>query len=158
MERELNFHSELRLRVMDAHDNSQQQQEQIRELLREGIDLLIVSPQEAGALTPVVEEVYRRGIPVILLDRRIASAQYTAFVGGDNVEAGKIVARYAARLLKGRGSLLEILGSKKSPATINRHLGFGQGLAEFPDLHLVAQVNGNWNRKALQRRNGPGCC
>ncbi|MBJ6110338.1 substrate-binding domain-containing protein [Hymenobacter sp. BT523] len=150
MERELSFHPELRLRVMDARSDSQRQQEQIRALLREGIDLLIVSPQEAKALTPVVEEVYQRGIPVILLDRRTASAQYTAFVGGDNLAAGKTAARYAARLLKGRGSVVEILGTADAPATINRHQGFGEGLAEFRDLHLVAQVAGNWNRTALQ--------
>ncbi|WP_324678160.1 substrate-binding domain-containing protein [Hymenobacter sp. GOD-10R] len=150
MERELSFHPELQLQVTDAQSNSQLQQKQIRELLREGIDLLIVSPQEAGALTPVVAEAYQRGIPVVLLDRRIASAQYTAFVGGDNLEAGKTAARYAARLLKERGSLLEILGTAESPATKNRHLGFSQGLAEFPNLHLVAKVNGNWSRTGVQ--------
>jgi signal transduction histidine kinase/ABC-type sugar transport system substrate-binding protein/DNA-binding response OmpR family regulator len=150
MEQELSFHPELQLRIMDARDNSQRQQQQIKQLLREGIDLLIVSPQEASALTPVVAEVYQRGIPVVLLDRRTNSAQYTAFVGGDNLEVGKTAARYAAGLLKGRGNLLEILGSPNSPTTINRHLGFDQGLAEFPDLHLVAQVNGNWSRAALQ--------
>ena len=150
MERELSFHPEMRLRMLDAHDNSQRQQEQIRELLRAGIDLLIVSPQEAEPVTPAVEEAYQRGIPVVLLDRRITSAQYTAFVGGNNLEVGQTAARYAARLLKERGSLLEILGAANASTTKNRHLGFAQGLAAFPNLRLVAQVDGNWNRITLQ--------
>ncbi|MBC6700121.1 substrate-binding domain-containing protein [Hymenobacter puniceus] len=150
MERELSFHPEMQLRMLDAHDNSQRQQEQIRELVRGGIDLLIVSPQEAGPVTPAVEEAYQRGIPVVLLDRRITSEQYTAFVGGNNLEVGQTAARYAARLLKERGNVLEILGGVNASTTVNRHLGFVQGLAAFPSLHLVAQVNGNWNSIALQ--------
>ena len=150
MERELSFHPEMQLRMLDAHDNSQRQQEQIRELVRGGIDLLIVSPQEAGPVTPAVEEAYQRGIPVVLLDRRITSEQYTAFVGGNNLEVGQTAARYAARLLKEHGNVLEILGGVNASTTVNRHLGFAQGLAAFPNLHLAAQVNGNWNRIALQ--------
>ncbi|MGY3090555.1 signal transduction histidine kinase/ABC-type sugar transport system substrate-binding protein/DNA-binding response OmpR family regulator [Hymenobacter sp. UYAg731] len=150
MERELSFHPEMQLRMLDAHDNSQRQQEQIRELVRGGIDLLIVSPQEAGPVTPAVEEAYQRGIPVVLLDRRITSQQYTAFVGGNNLEVGQTAARYAARLLKERGNVLEILGGVNASTTVNRHLGFAQGLAAFPNLHLAAQVNGNWDAIALQ--------
>ncbi|UOQ98697.1 substrate-binding domain-containing protein [Hymenobacter sp. 5317J-9] len=150
MERELSFHPEMHLRMLDAHDNSQRQQEQIRELVRGGIDLLIVSPQEAGPVTPAVEEAYQRGIPVVLLDRRITSEQYTAFVGGNNLEVGQTAAKYAARLLKEHGNVLEILGSASSSTTVNRHLGFAQGLAAFPNMHLATQVNGNWDRAALQ--------
>ncbi|MDQ2771721.1 MAG: substrate-binding domain-containing protein [Bacteroidota bacterium] len=150
MERELSFHPEMQLRMLDAHDNSQRQQAQIRELVRGGIDLLIVSPQEAGPVTPAVEEAYQRGIPVVLLDRRITSEQYTAFVGGNNLEVGQTAARYAARLLKERGSVMEITGSVNASTTVNRYLGFAQGLAAFPNLHLVAQVNGNWNQITLQ--------
>ncbi|MBJ6108704.1 substrate-binding domain-containing protein [Hymenobacter sp. BT523] len=150
MERELSFHPEMQLRMLDAHDNSQRQQEQIRELVRGGIDLLIVSPQEAGPVTPAVEEAYQRGIPVVLLDRRITSEQYTAFVGGNNLEVGQTAARYAARLLKEHGNVLEILGGVNASTTANRHLGFAQGLAAFPNMHLAAQVHGNWDRTALQ--------
>jgi signal transduction histidine kinase/DNA-binding response OmpR family regulator/ABC-type xylose transport system substrate-binding protein len=150
MERELSFHPEMQLRMLDAHDNSQRQQAQIRELVRGGIDLLIVSPQEAGPVTPAVEEAYQRGIPVVLLDRRITSEQYTAFVGGNNLEVGQAAARYAARLLKEHGNVLEILGAASSSTTVIRHEGFAQGLAAFPNLHLAAQVNGNWDRIALQ--------
>ncbi|MCC3160670.1 substrate-binding domain-containing protein [Hymenobacter sp. 15J16-1T3B] len=150
MERELNFHPELQLRVMDARDNSQRQQQQIRQLLREGIDLLIVSPYESASLTPVIEEVYQRGIPVVLLDRRINSDHYTAFVGGDNLDVGRTAARYAARLLHERGGVIEILGAARSPTTINRHKGFSQALAAFPAMPLVAQIDGDWNQKGLQ--------
>ncbi|MCB2410502.1 substrate-binding domain-containing protein [Hymenobacter lucidus] len=150
MERELSFHPEVKLRMLDAHDNSQAQQQQIRELVRGGIDLLIVSPYEAGPVTPAVEEAYAQGIPVVLLDRRITSQQYTAYVGGDNLEVGQTAARYTARLLKEQGSIIELLGARGSSATAGRHEGFTQGLKAFPGLRVAALVKGEWNPTTLQ--------
>ncbi|WP_022824931.1 substrate-binding domain-containing protein [Hymenobacter norwichensis] len=151
MERELSFHPEVQLRMLDAQDNSQRQQQQIRELLRGGLDLLIVSPYEAGPVTPAVQEAYRRGIPVVLLDRRITSQDYTAYVGGDNLEVGQAAATYAARLLHEQGSVLELLGAPGSSATAGRHQGFTQGLTAFPNMRLAAQVTGYWNATTLKR-------
>src|SRR5688572_9628034 len=50
MNRELAFHPELKLLYKQADDNSQKQVEQVKELLSEGIDLLIISPNEAEPL------------------------------------------------------------------------------------------------------------
>jgi signal transduction histidine kinase/DNA-binding response OmpR family regulator len=150
MQRELSFHPEAQLRMLDAHDDSHRQQQQIQELLRGGIDLLIVSPYESGPVTPAVEQAYQSGVPVVLLDRRTASPHYTAFVGGDNVEVGQTAARYAARLLEERGHIIEVLGSPGSSATSGRHQGFAQALASFPGMRVVAQVNGNWRKTSLK--------
>jgi signal transduction histidine kinase/AraC-like DNA-binding protein/ABC-type xylose transport system substrate-binding protein len=149
MERELSFHPEVELRMRNAQDNSQVQQQQIREFLHDGIDLLIVSPYESEPVTPAVEEAYRRGIPVVLLDRRTASQQYTAYVGGDNLEVGQTAARYAARLLGQHGSIIEVLGTPGSSATTDRHQGFAQGLAAAPGLRVASQVTGDWTEKKL---------
>jgi signal transduction histidine kinase/DNA-binding response OmpR family regulator len=151
MQRELSFHPEVQLHLLNAKENSRLQIKQIQQLLDEHIDLLIVSANETRALTPAVAEAYRRGVPVVLLDRRIASDDYTAYVGGDNEEVGLTAARYAARLLHERGSVLEILGGNASPAALSRHQGFVQGLAAYPSLHLAAAVPSNWNVVAVQR-------
>jgi signal transduction histidine kinase/DNA-binding response OmpR family regulator len=151
MQRELSFHPEAQLHLLNAKENSRLQIKQIRQLLDEHVDLLIVSANETRALTPAVAEAYRRGVPVVLLDRRIASDDYTAYVGGDNEEVGVTAARYAARLLHERGSVLEILGGNASPAALSRHQGFVQGLATYPSLHLAAAIPSNWNVVAVQR-------
>nr|WP_303310964.1 substrate-binding domain-containing protein [Hymenobacter sp. BT730] len=150
MKRELSFHSEAQLRMLDAQDNSQRQQQQIRELLRGGIDLLIVSPYESGPVTPAVEEAVNQGVPVVLLDRRTASPRYTAYVGGDNMEVGQTAARYAARLLYQHGHVAEVLGTPGSSATTERHQGFVQALAAYPGMQLAGQVTGNWKEKTLK--------
>ncbi|SNC77666.1 monosaccharide ABC transporter substrate-binding protein, CUT2 family [Hymenobacter gelipurpurascens] len=150
MQKELSFHPEIELRVLDAQDDSRRQQAQIRELVQGGVDLLIISPYEADPVTPAVEEAYRRGIPVILLDRRTASDQYTAYVGGNNVEVGQTAARYISRVLRQRGNILEILGTPGSSATAERHQGFAQGLSAYPGLQVVAQVTGDWTVRTLK--------
>jgi signal transduction histidine kinase/DNA-binding response OmpR family regulator len=150
MKRELSFHPEVQLRVLDAHDSSIVQQQQIRQLVSEGIDLLIVSPYEAESITPAVEEAYQRGIPVVLVDRRTDSQNYTAYVGGNNVEVGQTAARYAAGLLHQHGNLIEIVGTPGSSATSGRHQGFTQALKAYPGIKLAAQVTGDWKNESLQ--------
>jgi signal transduction histidine kinase/DNA-binding response OmpR family regulator len=149
MKRELSFHPEAQLRMLDAHDNSKLQMQQIRELVRSGVDLLIVSPYESGPVTLAVEEAHRQGIPVVLLDRRTASERYTAFVGGNNEEVGQTAARYAARLLQQRGKLIEIMGTPGSSATSGRHQGFAQALSAYPGMRVVSQLSGNWKETPL---------
>ncbi|MCA8829529.1 substrate-binding domain-containing protein [Hymenobacter pini] len=152
MQKELSFYPEVRFRMKDAKYSSALQEQQIKEFLREGIDLLIVSANETEPVTPIVEEVYNRGIPVVILDRRTTSKLYTAYVGGNNLEVGQTAARYAAGLLGGRGQVLEVLGAPGSSPAIDRHRGFAQALTEYPQLQLVAQVNSNWERPSVLAR------
>jgi ABC-type sugar transport system substrate-binding protein len=95
MKKELSFYPDVRFRMKYAKYSSALQKLQIQGMLREGIDLLIVSANESEPVTPVIEEVYNRGIQVVILDRRISSQLFTAYVSGNNVE----VDRYAATLL-----------------------------------------------------------
>ncbi|WP_460623678.1 substrate-binding domain-containing protein [Hymenobacter tenuis] len=152
MKKELSFHPEVSFRMKDARYNSALQEQQIKEFLREGIDLLIVSANEAEPITPIVEEVYNRGIPVVILDRRTTSKLYTAYVGGNNVEVGQTAADYVANLLGRRGNVLEVLGAPGSSPARDRHQGFAQALAQYPELQLVAQVNSNWERPSVLQK------
>ena len=83
MKREIGFFRdyEIELIVKDANDDNNKQIKDIQELVNSKIDILIVSPNEADQLTPIVEEVYNKGIPVIVIDRKINSSSYTAYVG-----------------------------------------------------------------------------
>ncbi|MBD0277415.1 MAG: substrate-binding domain-containing protein [Flavisolibacter sp.] len=144
MKRELAFYPNVRFIYRQADANSQKQVEQVKELLQEDIDLLIISPNEAEPLTPVVEEAFNKGIPVIVVDRKIASSLYTAYVGGDNYEVGKMAGEYAVHLLNGKGKVIEITGLPKSSAAIERQKGFSDALKNYPYLHVVQQLNGEW--------------
>ncbi|WP_232064518.1 substrate-binding domain-containing protein [Rhodocytophaga rosea] len=146
MQRELAFHPNVTLLYRDAQYNNQKQIEQIRELANSDIDLLIVSPNEDQPITPIVEEVFQKGIPVVVVDRRITSPFYTAYVGGNNYEVGKIAGEYINTLLKGKGKIIEITGSPKSTPAIDRHKAFMEVMAISPDIEVIS-INGEWEKQ-----------
>ena len=152
MEKELSFYPDVQFRMLDAHNNSDLQRQQVRELIRQKVDLLIISPNQSGPLTALTEEAYQQGIPVIILDRRTTSRLYTAYVGGNNLEVGRTAGHYAAQLLHQRGRIVEILGAPGSSPATDRQRGFGQALASYPQLQVVAQVAGNWQAASVRQQ------
>ena len=142
MKRELTFHPDIKLIYKQADNNTQQQINDVKELLQQDIDLLIISPNEADALTPVVEKVHNQGKPVIIIDRKISSPAYTSYVGGDNYEVGKIAGEYAGSILKGSGNVLEITLLPQSSPAVERHQGFLNAINKYPGLKLLKEING----------------
>jgi len=149
MERELMFHNDLSLTIRQAYDDVNLQIKQITELVNSGIDLLIVSPYQIDPIQPVIEEVYKKGIPVILIDRKINSEHYSAYVGGDNYEIGKVAATYIANKLNNKGKIVEILGAQISSPAIERTLGFNETLKNFPDLHNISKIDTEESLEAI---------
>lgn len=144
MKRELFYHPEMELLYRDAESDNKRQVQQIHELLAEKIDILLVSPNEAVPLAPAIAEVYNKGIPVIILDRKAATDSFTAYIGGDNYNIGKLAAEYIAGQLGGKGNIIEITGLRGSSPTVERHKGFLDALAQYPGLKLTATLEGGW--------------
>lgn len=146
MKRELSFHPDLALSYKQADGNSQKQISQVKELLSERVDILIISPNEAEPLTPIVEEAFNSGVPVIVVDRKTASSLYTAYVGGDNSSIGKLAGEYAIKLLEGEGNIVEITGLPKSTPAIERNNGFVNAIKGHPAINL-STINGEWYKQ-----------
>lgn len=144
MKIELEFYPNLTLLMKNAEGNSQQQIKDIRGLLKKHINLLIVSPNESKPLTPIVEKAYKSGIPVILIDRKIASNHYTAFVGANNFYIGELAGKYAAKLLNGKGKIVIIQGLEGSSPAVERNDGFLAGIKPFPNIKVVFSAPGDW--------------
>lgn len=146
MQREISFYRNYNITfiVKDAHDDDNQQIKDIQDLIRHGINLLIVSPNEAQQLTPTVEEVFDKGIPVIVIDRKITSSKYTAFIGADNLSIGNEAGYFAEELLKGKGNILEITGLSGSTPAIDRSKGFHEIIDKYPEIHTTKIVEGEW--------------
>ncbi len=144
--REALFYEGVEVEIRTAKDDNRQQIEDIRYFMEKKVDLLVVSPNEAADITPVVEEAYAQGIPVVLVDRKILTDSYTAFVGADNYEIGQDVGHYIANRLKGKGHLLEITGLEGSTPAMERHKGMAEVLKKNPDIELIASVDGGWLR------------
>lgn len=121
--REALFYPGVNVEVYQAHDDNAHQIKDIESLIERKVDLLIVAPNEAEAITPVIEKAYDAGIPVILVDRKINSKKYTAYVGADNYEIGRKAGEYIADRLGGKGRVIEITGLRGSTPAVERHRG-----------------------------------
>ncbi|WP_235921249.1 hybrid sensor histidine kinase/response regulator transcription factor [Foetidibacter luteolus] len=148
--RELSFYPNAKLIYKDADNSSEKQIEQIKELTAEGIDILIVSPNEAKPLNTIVEDIYNKGTPVIVIDRKTSSSLYTAYIGADNYEIGKRAGEYTANLLQGKGNIIEVMGLPGSTPAIERARGFYDGVKAHKDIHIIAEVYGNWRIEKVE--------
>ncbi len=153
MKREISFYRNYNITfiVKDAHDDNNQQIKDIQDLILGGIDLLIVSPNEAQQLTSTVEEVFDKGIPVIVIDRKINSSKYTAFIGADNLSIGNEAGYFAEELLKGKGNILEITGLAGSTPAIERSRGFHDIIDRYPEIHTTKIIEGAWLEEKTMR-------
>jgi len=142
--REALFYQNVNIEIRTAKDNNKNQIEDIRYFIEKGVDLLIVAPNEAIPITPIVEEAYNKGIPVIVIDRKILSDKYTAFVGADNYEIGKTVGNYISTLLDGKGNIVELTGLSGSTPAIERHQGLVSAISNYPGIKLLASMDAEW--------------
>lgn len=152
MKMELSLHPGVKFVYADANGDSKKQVAQVKNMVDQGIDLLIISPNEAQPLTTVVEQTYGKGIPVIVIDRKTSSGLYTAYVGADNYQIGKMAGEYVGTLLKGKGNVLEVMGLPGSSPAIERDRGFTDGIRKFYNIHITAQVYGDWIKNNAEKQ------
>lgn len=150
MQREAMLSHEITLEILSADDNSEKQKEDIRYFIRKKVDLLIVSPNEAGEVTPAVDEAFDAGIPVIVVDRNVTGDKYTAFISADNRQIGYMQGQYVADKMQDGGRVIEIRGLTGSSPAIERHNGFLAGLGDA-DVDIVASVDAGWRADLSER-------
>jgi ribose transport system substrate-binding protein len=138
---------ELEIVYADAQQDNAKQVADVENFLRQGVDLLIISPNEAKPLTPIVQRAFAAKIPVIVLDREIEGDTYTTFIGANNREIGVAAGEYAAALLHGTGNVVEIKGLPGSTPARDRSDGFRASIAKYPDIRIVHDPVANWLRE-----------
>lgn len=146
--REALFYDGLEVEIRSAKDNNQTQISDIQYFIDKEVDLLIVAPNEAAAITPAVELAYEKGIPVIMVDRKIQSNKYTAFIGADNYKIGQDVGNYILNKTNSSGKILEIRGLEGSTPALERHKGLMEVVKDAPQIKIVGSVNGEWLQKS----------
>lgn len=144
--REIMFHEDAVVEIRSADDSNARQIEDIKYFVDNRFDIIIVSPNEAAALTPIIKEVYERGIPVVIFDRNINGDSYTARIGVDDAGIGRAAAHYALHLSGPGTKAIEIFGLKGSTPAEDRHTGF-VGEYEANGGEVLASVPGNWNKE-----------
>ena len=148
---EINRHSNVSMIVTDGNVDIVDQSGDIRDLVAQGVDAIVMSPVESDGLVAAVEEAYAAGIPVICLDRDIYTTERTLFIGQSNINMGAAVAQEMVDALTERygepkGKILEITGLVGSSPAIDRQAGMMSVLENYPDIEILATGDGEWIR------------
>ncbi len=144
-------HPELKVVFSDAAQDDAKQVADVENFLQQGIDLLIISPNEAGPLTDEVAKAYDKGIPVIVLDRKVNGDKYTMWIGADNVKIGEMAGKYVVNWAKERNlancKVMEVRGLEGSTPATERGDGFRLGIKGDPAVKIIASQNADWLRE-----------
>ena len=148
--------------VTDGQNSATKQVSDVESLMTRGIKVLIISPLQAQALTPIVKQVMEAKIPVVTLDREV-NTNVTCRIGAENEPIGESAGKLIAEKLGGKGNIIEIQGTAGASATIDRHKGFRDSLKEAPDTKIVADQYCDYLREPavkfiedMLQRFGPG--
>ncbi len=135
------YDTDVKVIIKNADNRNERQCLQIDSLINEGVDLLVVSPNDYHALNGSLQHAHDKNIPIIFFDRTTAMKDYTAYIGGDNIEAGRKMAEYAAMLCRdsvkteGRQPIvLEMTGPLEISPAAQRHKGFSEAISRYSDI------------------------
>lgn len=142
---ELEKHDNIELIVTDAADNASKQISDIEDMLARGIDLLIVSPAVMDALAPIVDECFDRGIPVVVVDRSVATEKYNTFVATNQKELGLKVAGYIVEEYDGVANYINLEGSPGAGPNEERNDGLYEIFKDYPGMVELAKQPAHWN-------------
>jgi ABC-type sugar transport system substrate-binding protein len=149
---EIDRHPNVKMVTTDGNADNVKQSGDIRDLLSQGVDAIVMSPVESQALVGAVEEAAKAGIPIIVLDRDVFTTEKTLFIGQSNVTMGAAVAREMVKKLEekngsAKGKILEITGLMGSSPAIGRQEGMMSVLKDYPEIEILATGDGEWIRE-----------
>lgn len=134
------------LQIKSANDDVRLQTEQIDRFVEQGVDLLVVAPGQV-TISPAIDKAYKKGIPVIIFDRRTRSNKYTAYIGADNHDIGASMAEFMANANTEGTEVVELCGLSSSSPAIERDAGFDSVATCRPNISIVKKVYADWTEQ-----------
>jgi ribose transport system substrate-binding protein len=134
-----------KLIITDAGHDDAKQVADIQDLVSRGVDLLIVSANTQQALDPAVSQAMDAGIPVVMMDRRVASDNFVTFVTASDAMMGRLFAQWIAEKLGGKGNVIMLAGQAGSSPSENREKPAREVFAQFPGIKVLETVYSDWS-------------
>lgn len=138
MEVEASLHPEVHLTIYNANRKAKKQISDVEKFISDNVDVIIISPYESDSIVPVIEKAYAKGIPVIIIDRKVNTTNYSAYLGADNIEVGRIAGKYIISSSKGAANVIEIKGGALTSPVYERSLGFNQIVKQYPNIKVTS--------------------
>jgi ribose transport system substrate-binding protein len=135
----------IKLMVQYCEFDGTKQNDQMETFLLQGVDAIVVSPQDSTAIAAAINEVRGKGVPVFTVDIAAHDADVVSHIASDNVQGGRLIGEYLAKLLNGKGRVA-IVDHPEAASVQERVAGFREALEEYPDLAVVQSVPGGGQR------------
>ncbi|MGE5583116.1 MAG: ribose ABC transporter substrate-binding protein RbsB [Bacillota bacterium] len=133
--------------VLDSQNDSAKELANVEDLVQQKIGVLLINPTDSDAVVNAVRTANANKIPVITIDRASNGGAVVTHIASDNVAGGKMAAEYIAKLLKGKGKVVELQGIPGTSAARDRGKGFNEGIAAYPGIKVVAQQSADFDRQ-----------
>ncbi|TXG80942.1 MAG: sugar ABC transporter substrate-binding protein [Thermomicrobiales bacterium] len=126
--------------------SSTKQTADLEAMIAQGIDGLVISPNDVAALAPAIQSVIDAGIPVVTVDRNVTDVATLAHVGADNVEGGRLQGRYLIEILPDGGDVYELQGQPGATPAIDRHTGLDEVISAQDAVKIVVSQTAEFAR------------
>lgn len=142
----LSLNPDIHFVYTDGGGSSAKQILDIENFTYQKVDVLVTSPRDGLASTPVVSNAYKQGIPVVLITRGIQGEDYTTLIAPDDYEIARDAAQFVASKLDGKGRILILRGVPTASTAKARTAGFLDEIKKYPEMSVVAIKDGNYLR------------
>lgn len=138
------------LQVEDSASDVVRQLGHVENFIAQKVDVLIVNPADTAATRKITQRATAAGIPLVYLNSRPEVESFPAgvvFVGTDERAIGQLQMEYLAKQMGGKGHLAILLGRLAHDDTRKRTAGVKDVLAKYPDIKVVEEQSGDWQRE-----------
>ena len=155
MKRDIKKYADCELLLQDAQQDNAKQIAQIENFILQGVDVLIVAPNEAAPITAPVKKAKEKGIKVVCLERNLLEPAYDIFVGADNVKIGELAGQFVAEYVKSKGIqnpvVVEMKGLLGTKPQEERHGGARKFIDPIPGVKEIEEVAYWLQNEAIKR-------
>ena len=137
------------LKFSDGQGKQENQIRAVRSFITQRVDVIVIAPIVETGWDPVLREAKRAGIPVILTDRTIQTADeslFACFIGSDFYEEGRMAADWLAKNAGGKTRIVELQGTPGAAPANERRKAFAEALAKHPAFKVIDSQSGDFRR------------
>lgn len=137
------------LKFSDAQQKAENQIKALRTFVTQGVDAIVLAPVVETGWEPVLREIKKANIPVVLVDRGVKVSDeslYTTLIASDFVEEGRMAAEWLAKKMNGKANIVELQGTAGAAPAIDRKKGFEEVLAKYPEMKIIKSQSGDFTR------------
>ncbi|MDD2534268.1 MAG: substrate-binding domain-containing protein [Eubacteriales bacterium] len=155
MKKEAEKYPDVEFVYVDGKFDPNVQMGQAENFIAEAVDAIVYIPGDAAAAKNLVDKVSTAGIPLIGVNTEVLPEdmdKLTSYAGSVTIESGILLGEAFAKVMGGKANMIELQGFYGHEPQIMRHEGILEAFKSFPDMKILKEDSGEWNRdKAMQK-------